>query len=181
MWGKTFFASTPAALHRRFISVQILERSTFRHEDRSRGDTRLPAVSAQRPAELFRQKDDPLFSLAVHLRPARFQGLHRDEAQFGDADAGGADRLKNEVKCTPCQGQIKKKGFLFFNQQISILLSLFGEVVYWPVLLKAIRLLGDSTQQGRLFGFLEAGRGVVDKDIIKGGVYIGNPAKIINL
>ena len=42
------------------------------------------------------------------------------------------------------------------------LLSLFGEVVYWPVLLKAIRLLGDSSQQGRLFGFLEAGRGVVD-------------------
>ncbi|WP_034583637.1 MFS transporter [Helicobacter pametensis] len=42
------------------------------------------------------------------------------------------------------------------------LLALFGEVIYWPVLLKAIRLLGDSTQQGRLFGFLEAGRGVVD-------------------
>ena len=42
------------------------------------------------------------------------------------------------------------------------LLSLFGEVIYWPVLLKTIRLLGDSTQQGRLFGFLEAGRGVVD-------------------
>lgn len=42
------------------------------------------------------------------------------------------------------------------------LLSLFGEVVYWPVLLKSIRLLGDSSQQGRLFGFLEAGRGVVD-------------------
>ena len=42
------------------------------------------------------------------------------------------------------------------------LLALFGEVVYWPVLLKSIRLLGDSTQQGRLFGFLEAGRGVVD-------------------
>ena len=42
------------------------------------------------------------------------------------------------------------------------LLSFFGEVVYWPVLLKAIRLLGDETEQGRLFGFLEAGRGVVD-------------------
>ncbi|MBZ7981390.1 MFS transporter [Campylobacter sp. RM12640] len=42
------------------------------------------------------------------------------------------------------------------------LLAFFGEVVYWPVLLKAIRLLGDSSQQGRLFGFLEAGRGVVD-------------------
>ncbi len=42
------------------------------------------------------------------------------------------------------------------------LLSFFGEVVYWPVLLKAVRLLGDETEQGRLFGFLEAGRGVVD-------------------
>lgn len=42
------------------------------------------------------------------------------------------------------------------------LLSVFGEVLYWPVLLKAIRLLGDETEQGRLFGFLEAGRGVVD-------------------
>nr|WP_261799428.1 hypothetical protein [Campylobacter jejuni] len=29
-------------------------------------------------------------------------------------------------------------------------------------MLKAIRLLGDSTQQERLFGFLEAGRGVID-------------------
>ena len=42
------------------------------------------------------------------------------------------------------------------------LLSLFGEVIYWPVLLKAVRLLGSSDEQGRLFGFLEAGRGVVD-------------------
>lgn len=42
------------------------------------------------------------------------------------------------------------------------LLSFFGEVVYWPVLLKSIRLLGDENEQGRLFGFLEAGRGVVD-------------------
>ncbi|MGL6119089.1 MAG: MFS transporter, partial [Fusobacteriaceae bacterium] len=42
------------------------------------------------------------------------------------------------------------------------LLSFFGEVVYWPVLLKSIRLLGGQNEQGRLFGFLEAGRGVVD-------------------
>lgn len=42
------------------------------------------------------------------------------------------------------------------------LLSFFGEVVYWPVLLKSVRLLGDENEQGRLFGFLEAGRGVVD-------------------
>ena len=33
------------------------------------------------------------------------------------------------------------------------LLSVFGEVLYWPVLLKAVRLLGDETEQGRLFGF----------------------------
>lgn len=42
------------------------------------------------------------------------------------------------------------------------LFSFFAEVTYWPVLLKAVRLLGDENEQGRLFGFLEAGRGVVD-------------------
>ncbi|PAF49324.1 hypothetical protein BKH43_07005 [Helicobacter sp. 13S00401-1] len=54
------------------------------------------------------------------------------------------------------------------------LLALFGEVVYWPVLLKAVRLLGDSSQQGRLFGFLEAGRGVVDTIVAFGalGIFI---------
>lgn len=42
------------------------------------------------------------------------------------------------------------------------LMALFAEVIFWPVLIKAVRLLGDSSEQGRLFGFLEAGRGVVD-------------------
>lgn len=42
------------------------------------------------------------------------------------------------------------------------LFSLFAEVIYWPVLLKAVRLLGTEDEQGRMFGFLEAGRGVVD-------------------
>lgn len=42
------------------------------------------------------------------------------------------------------------------------LLAFFSEVVYWPVLLKAVRLLGTEKEQGRMFGFLEAGRGVVD-------------------
>lgn len=42
------------------------------------------------------------------------------------------------------------------------ILAIFAEVTYWPVLLKAVRLLGDSDEQGRMFGFLEAGRGVVD-------------------
>lgn len=41
-------------------------------------------------------------------------------------------------------------------------LAIFGEVTYWPVLLKTIRLLGDEKTQGRMFGFLEAGRGVID-------------------
>ena len=35
-------------------------------------------------------------------------------------------------------------------------------MIYWPVLLKSVRLLGDEHEQGRMFGFLEAGRGVVD-------------------
>ena len=42
------------------------------------------------------------------------------------------------------------------------LFAFFGEVTYWPVLLKAVRLLGTDDEQGRMFGFLEAGRGVVD-------------------
>ncbi len=41
-------------------------------------------------------------------------------------------------------------------------LAIFGEVVYWPVLLKAVRLTATEEEQGRIFGFLEAGRGVVD-------------------
>lgn len=41
-------------------------------------------------------------------------------------------------------------------------MAIFGEVTYWPVLLKAVRLLGTEEEQGRLFGFLEMGRGVID-------------------
>ena len=41
-------------------------------------------------------------------------------------------------------------------------LAVFGEVTYWPVLLKAVRLTETEEEQGRIFGFLEAGRGVVD-------------------
>jgi predicted MFS family arabinose efflux permease len=41
-------------------------------------------------------------------------------------------------------------------------LAVFGEVTYWPVLLKTVRLLGNDDEQGRMFGFLEAGRGIVD-------------------
>lgn len=40
-------------------------------------------------------------------------------------------------------------------------MAFFGEVVYWPVLLKSVRLLGNKEEQGRMFGFLEAGRGLL--------------------
>lgn len=42
------------------------------------------------------------------------------------------------------------------------LLAICADCIYWPALLKAIRNLGDDNQQGRMFGFLEGGRGVVD-------------------
>ncbi|RAX53158.1 MFS transporter [Helicobacter sp. 16-1353] len=51
-------------------------------------------------------------------------------------------------------------------------LALFGEVIYWPSLLKAVRLLGDKESQGRLFGFLEAGRGIVDICIASGALIV---------
>lgn len=43
--------------------------------------------------------------------------------------------------------------------------ALFGvtcDMMNWPVLLKSVSRLGNSEQQGRLFGFFETGRGVVD-------------------
>ena len=42
------------------------------------------------------------------------------------------------------------------------LFSLFIEVICWPVMLKSVRLLGNNNEQGRLFSFLELGRGIVD-------------------
>ncbi|WP_016594260.1 MFS transporter, partial [Yersinia pestis] len=51
-------------------------------------------------------------------------------------------------------------------------MAFFGEVVYWPVLLKAVRLLGTKEEQGRMFGFLEAGRGVIDVLIASGALFV---------
>ena len=42
------------------------------------------------------------------------------------------------------------------------LLAICADCIYWPALLKAIRNLGDDNEQGRMFGFLEGGRGVID-------------------
>ncbi|MFE0205442.1 nitrate/nitrite transporter [Streptomyces sp. NPDC058985] len=40
------------------------------------------------------------------------------------------------------------------------LMAVMGTGLYWPALLKAIGMLGDASEQGRLFGFLEGARGV---------------------
>lgn len=48
---------------------------------------------------------------------------------------------------------------------ILLVWALFGitcDMMYWPILLKSVKSLGTDQEQGRLFGFLEAGRGVVD-------------------
>lgn len=42
------------------------------------------------------------------------------------------------------------------------LLAICADCFFFPSLLKAIRTLGDDDEQGRMFGFLEGGRGVVD-------------------
>lgn len=61
-------------------------------------------------------------------------------------------------------------GFLFVMGS----LAFFSEVVYWPVLLKAVRLLGTDEEQGRMFGFLEAGRGVIDTIVAFTALFIFN-------
>lgn len=42
------------------------------------------------------------------------------------------------------------------------LLAVCGDMLFWPTMLKAVRLLGGESEQGRMFGILEAGRGLVD-------------------
>ena len=45
---------------------------------------------------------------------------------------------------------------------IYCLLAVFADMLYWPTMLKTVRLLGNEDEQGRMFGILEAGRGLVD-------------------
>ena len=42
------------------------------------------------------------------------------------------------------------------------LCAVFTDMMCWPTMLKTIRLLGNKDEQGRMFGFLETGRGVID-------------------
>lgn len=45
---------------------------------------------------------------------------------------------------------------------IYCLLAIFADMLYWPTMLKTVRLLGNEDEQGRMFGVLEAGRGLMD-------------------
>jgi len=40
--------------------------------------------------------------------------------------------------------------------------AVFSDMLFWPTMLKTIRLLGNEKEQGRMFGFLETGRGLID-------------------
>ena len=42
------------------------------------------------------------------------------------------------------------------------LFAVCADMLFWPTMLKTIRLLGNDSEQGRMFGLLETGRGLVD-------------------
>ena len=45
---------------------------------------------------------------------------------------------------------------------IYCLLAVCADMLYWPTMLKTVRLLGNEDEQGRMFGLMEAGRGLMD-------------------
>lgn len=55
---------------------------------------------------------------------------------------------------------------------IWILFALFSDMLYWPVLVKCIKTLGNNTSQGRIFGFFDAGRGLFDTIIVIIALYL---------
>ncbi|MGL5439890.1 MAG: MFS transporter [Filifactoraceae bacterium] len=40
--------------------------------------------------------------------------------------------------------------------------AVFSDMLFWPTMLKTIGLIGTEHEQGRMFGFLETGRGLID-------------------
>ena len=55
---------------------------------------------------------------------------------------------------------------------IWISFALFSDMLYWPVVVKAIKSLGNESEQGRIFGFFEAGRGLFDTIIVLIALYL---------
>lgn len=56
----------------------------------------------------------------------------------------------------------------YFTTSYGVLLVVYGLwgvtslLTFWPALVKAIRMLGTSDEQGRLFGIFEGGRGIIN-------------------
>jgi predicted MFS family arabinose efflux permease len=48
--------------------------------------------------------------------------------------------------------------------------AICSDMLFWPTMLKTIRLMGSETDQGRMFGFLESGRGLIDTIIAFAGL-----------
>lgn len=55
---------------------------------------------------------------------------------------------------------------------IYCLLAVCADMLYWPTMLKTVRLLGTPEEQGRMFGIMEAGRGLIDTIIAFGALGI---------
>lgn len=55
---------------------------------------------------------------------------------------------------------------------IWILFALFSDMLYWPVLVKSVKDLGNDSEQGRIFGFFEAGRGLFDTIMVSITLFI---------
>lgn len=55
---------------------------------------------------------------------------------------------------------------------IYCLLAICADMLYWPTMLKTVRLLGNADEQGRMFGIMEAGRGLMDTIIAFGALGI---------
>ena len=55
---------------------------------------------------------------------------------------------------------------------IYCLLAVCADMLYWPTMLKTVRLLGTEEEQGRMFGIMEAGRGLVDTIVAFGALSI---------
>ena len=51
-------------------------------------------------------------------------------------------------------------------------LAICADMLYWPTMLKTVRLLGNKDEQGRMFGIMEAGRGLVDTLVAFGALGI---------
>lgn len=49
---------------------------------------------------------------------------------------------------------------------IWIFFALFSDMLYWPILVKTVKSLGNDKEQGRLFGLFEAGRGLFDTIVV---------------